>query len=121
MLLEYLTEVVAGVLAATIAMKDQLRLLAWIAFEPSHLQSIDHQLALHIWPHRPAHHFTTEQVDHYSKKQPAFFGRDIRHITNPRLVGRGHTMNLRSSTLGATGRLCRLSVVATRNLRLPRA
>src|SRR5664280_827245 len=31
-----------------------------------------------------------EQVDHYRKKQPAFFGRDIRQITNPRLVGRGH-------------------------------
>src|SRR5664279_241240 len=90
MLLEYLTEVVAGVLAATIAMKDQLCLLAWIAFEPGHLQRIDHQLALHIWPHRPAHHFTAEQVDHDRKKQPALFGRDIRHITHPRLVGRGH-------------------------------
>src|ERR1017187_1808621 len=90
MLFEYLTEVVAGVLAATIAVKDQLCLLAWIALEPGHLQSIDHQVALHIWPHRPAHYFTAEQVDHYRKKQPAFFGRDIRQITNPRLVGCGH-------------------------------
>src|SRR5271169_6811760 len=71
-------------------MKDQLCLLAWIALEPSHLQSIDHQLALHIWPHRPAHHFTAEQVDYDRQKQPAFCGRDIRHITHPRLVGRGH-------------------------------
>src|ERR1035438_2761133 len=90
MLFEYLTEVVAGVLAATIAVKDQLCLLARIALEPGHLQRIDHQVALHIWPHRPAHHFTAEQVDHYPKKQPAFCGRDICHITNPRPVGRGH-------------------------------
>src|SRR5450631_2120552 len=73
-----------------IAMKDQPSLLAWIAPQPSHLQCIDDQIALHIGPHRPAHHFTAEQVDHYCKKQPAFFGRDIRHITNPGLVGRGH-------------------------------
>src|ERR1035438_6028737 len=90
MLFEYPTEVVAGVLAATLAMKDQLCLLAWSAFEPGHLQSIDHQVALHIRPHRPAHHFPAEQIDDYSKKQPTFVGRDIRQISNPRLVGRGH-------------------------------
>src|ERR1017187_5998565 len=88
--LQYLTEVVAGVLAATIAVEDQPCLLAWIAFEPRHLQSIDHQVALHIWPHRPAHHFPAEQIDYYRKKQPTFVGRDIRQISNPRLVGRGH-------------------------------
>ena len=47
-LAEYLTEVVACVLAAAIAMKDQLCLLTWIALEPGHLQSIDHKVTLHI-------------------------------------------------------------------------
>src|ERR1039458_5757711 len=56
----------------------------------AHQKRNDPEVALHIWPHHPAHHFTAEQVDHYRKKQPAFFGRDIRQITNPRLVGRGH-------------------------------
>src|ERR1017187_8106048 len=87
---EYLAEVVAGVLAAAIAMEDQPCLLAWIALEPSHLQSIDHQAALHIRPHRPAHHFAAEQIDHYSQKQPAFLGCDVGKITDPGLVGSGH-------------------------------
>src|SRR5664279_1024692 len=90
MLFEYLTEVGAGVLAAAIAMEDQPRLLTWIALEPGHLESIDHKVTLHIRPHRPAHHSTAEQIDHYSQEQPAFLGRNIGQITNPRLVGRGH-------------------------------
>src|ERR1017187_8732907 len=90
MLFEYLTEVVAGVLAAAIAVEDQLCLLTWIALEPGHLQSIDHKVTLHIRPHRPAHHFAAEQIDHHRQEQPAFLGRDISQIANPRLVRRGH-------------------------------
>jgi hypothetical protein len=71
-------------------MKEQPCVLAWIALEPGHLQRVDHPAALHVGPHRPAHHFATEQVDHDSKKQPAFVGRDIRKINHPRQIGRGH-------------------------------
>src|SRR5712691_11228484 len=45
MFFEYLTEVVAGILAAAIAVEDQLCLLTWIALEPGHLKSIDHKVA----------------------------------------------------------------------------
>src|ERR1019366_723351 len=90
MLFEYLAEVVAGVLAAAIAMKAQPCILTWVALQPSHLQSIDHQAALHIRPHRPAHHFAAEQIDNYSQEQPAFLGCDVGKITDPDLVGSGH-------------------------------
>ena len=85
---EQLTEVVAGVLAATIAVEDQPCLPAWVACEPSHIQSIQHQLAMHIRPHRPAHHFAAEQIDHDGKKQPTFCGRDVSQIAHPHLDGR---------------------------------
>src|ERR1019366_7129015 len=91
MLFEYLTEVFAGVLAAAIAMKEQPCLLTWIALEPGHFQSIDHQVTLHIRPHRPALHFAAEQINYDSQKQPAFLSRDICQITDPGLVGRGHS------------------------------
>ena len=43
--LQDLTVVVAGILTASVAMKDQSRLPVWAAQEPSHAQSIDHDLA----------------------------------------------------------------------------
>jgi hypothetical protein len=82
-LFEYITEVLAGVLAAAITMKKQPRLLAGIAPVPGHLQCVDHQIAPHIGPHRPANYFTAEQIDHDSKKQPAFVGRNIYKISKP--------------------------------------
>ena len=88
-LFEHLVEVVAGVLAAAIAMKDQLVVSIWTALEPGHLQGVDDQVAPHIGLHRPAHHTATEQIDHYGQKQPAFLGGNVGDVAGPRLVGRG--------------------------------
>src|ERR1035437_419105 len=83
-----LTIILAGILTTAITMEDQPCLLARVALAPRHLQCVDDQIALHIGPHRPANHFAAEQVDHDGKKQPAFLGRDVGKITNPRLIRR---------------------------------
>ena len=57
---KHLSEVLTGILATAIAMEDQPCLLAWIAPEPGHLQRIDDQIAMHVRPHRPAHHLAAE-------------------------------------------------------------
>jgi len=88
-LFEHFVEVVAGVLAAAIAMEDQLVVLIGTALEPGHLQCVDDQAAPPIGLHRPAHNTATEQIDHYSKKQPAFVGRNVRDVAGPRLVRHG--------------------------------
>ena len=67
-------ELIAGVLAAAIAMEDQPCLFIRNAQRPGHLQRIDDQVAPHLRLHRPAHHTTTEQIDDYSQKQPALVG-----------------------------------------------
>jgi len=84
---EHLVEILAGVLAATITMKDQSCFLIRRASEPGHFQGIDDQIALHVRPHRPAHHFAAEQIDHHGQEQPTLFGRDIREVTHPCLIG----------------------------------
>jgi hypothetical protein len=67
-------------LAAAITMKKQPRLLAGIAPVPGHLQCVDHQIAPHIGPHRPANYFTAEQIDHDSKKPLASGQRNSRNV-----------------------------------------
>jgi len=86
---EHFVELVAGVLAAAIAMEDQLVVLIRTALEPCHLQGIDHNVAWHVGLHRPAHHMATEQIDYYSKKQPAFLGSNVSDVAGPILVRRG--------------------------------
>ncbi len=61
------------------------------ALKQAHLQRVDDQAAMHVRPHRPAHHLAAEQVDHHGQEQPAFLGGDIRDVTRPRLVGRGRS------------------------------
>ena len=70
--------------------KDQLRFLCRTALQPSHLQSIDHQLASHVGTQRPAHHPAAEQIDHHGQKQPAFLGCNVGDVACPHLVGCGH-------------------------------
>src|ERR1022692_1020343 len=59
-LFEHAVELVTGVLAASVAVKNQrcLRsgLAVWRTSEPGHIQSVDHQLTPHVCSHRPAHH-----------------------------------------------------------------
>src|ERR1700691_3556798 len=51
----------AGILTAAIAMENQLRVSVRATLEPSHLQSIDHQVPPHVRLQRPAHHSAAEQ------------------------------------------------------------
>jgi len=62
--------------------EDQLVVLIGTALEPGHLQCIDDQVAPHIGLHRPAHYTATEQIDHYSQKQPAFLGSNVSLSSN---------------------------------------
>ena len=82
-LFEYLVEVVAGVLAAAIAVKDQPGFSIWTAPESSHLQGVDDQVTPHIRLHRPTHHTATEQIDDHGQKQPTFFGVDTVQAYDP--------------------------------------
>src|SRR6516162_4945076 len=51
-LIEHLAKVVTGILAAAITVKDHLSF--WrTALKQAHLQRVDHQSAMHVWPHRP--------------------------------------------------------------------
>src|SRR5450756_660369 len=73
-LLEQAAVLMAGVLAATIAMKYLSRISVGTAPEPGHLQRIHDQVAAHLRLHRPAHHPAAEQVDDHGQKQPALMG-----------------------------------------------
>ena len=100
-----------------ITVEDQPCLRVWIMSKRSHIQSIQHQFPLHIRPHRPAHHFAAEQIDHEGKKQPTFGGGDVRQIAHPHLVGRPHA-ELAIKHVGRNGRMCLQSLVSTRKRRL---
>ena len=67
MLLKNFSEVLAGVLAATVAMEDQPGVLARLALEPSHAQGIDGDVARHVLTQAPAHHLAAEQLDHHGQ------------------------------------------------------
>jgi len=82
----------------------------WAACEPCHLQRINHQTAIHIRPHRPAHNLAAEQVDHDSKKQPAFFV--AMYVKSPPCLVGAQGVKLRFRRFGAIGKLCLLSVVS---------
>src|SRR5271170_2134307 len=90
-LLKQLAKLMAGVLAAAIAMEDRPRLSVRRAVQPGHLQRIDDQMAAHLRLHRPAHHAAAEQVDDHGQEKPALVGWDIGDVARPRLVGRGHS------------------------------
>jgi hypothetical protein len=61
----------------------------WAALIDAHLQRIDDQTAMHIRPHRPAHHLAAKQVDHHRQEKPTLFGGNVRHVPGPGLVGPG--------------------------------
>jgi hypothetical protein len=73
-LLKQLAELMAGVLAAAIAMKDRPGTSIWTALQPGHLQRIDYQMAAHLRLHRLAHHAAAEQVDDHGQENPALVG-----------------------------------------------
>ena len=86
-LAQYLLKCLAGILAATITMKDQPHLFGRPTLEPGHLESVHHQFTAPHFLQRPAYNLTAEQVHHDGQKQPAFVGREIGHIAHPRLIG----------------------------------
>ena len=57
--------------------------------EPGHAQRIHDQLLRHARLDRPAHHLSTEQVQHHRQIQPTFIGRQIRDVRRPDLIGQG--------------------------------
>jgi hypothetical protein len=73
-LLEQLAKLMAGVLAAAIAMEDRPGTSIRTAVQPGHLQRIDDQMAAHLRLHRPAHHAAPEQVDDHGQEKPALVG-----------------------------------------------
>jgi len=70
--------------------KDQPGLLVRVALEPCHAQRVDDDVARRVLAHRPAHHLTTEQVDHHSEEQPDLVGGDAGDVTDPDLVRGAH-------------------------------
>ena len=90
-LLKQLAELMAGVLAAAIAMEDRPGTSIWTAVQPGHLQRIDDQMAAHLRLHRPAHHAAAEQVDDHGQEKPALVSWDLGDVASPRLVRRGHS------------------------------
>jgi hypothetical protein len=58
---ELLLEISAGVLAASVRMKDQAG--CWPSAEPSHAQCVDDQASCHALAHCNADNLTTEQID----------------------------------------------------------
>ena len=75
-------EVLAGVLSASVAMK-QLLALRGRPLLPSYLQRVDHQAALHARLQAPAHHPPAELINHNGQKQPAFVDGDIGSCSTP--------------------------------------
>jgi len=68
MALERVPEIMTGVLAATVTVKDQASLLIQPTPEARHLQRIDHKLSPHVLAQRPAHYLAAEQVDDHRQK-----------------------------------------------------
>ena len=79
----------AGVLAATIAVKYLSSLSVGRAPEPGHLQRIDDQIAADFRLHRPAHYPAAEQVDDHGEEKPALVGGNVSDVAGSCLVGRG--------------------------------
>ncbi len=69
-------EISAGVLAASVRMKDQAG--CWPSAEPSHAQCVDDQSPCHALAHCKADNLTTEQIDDDSEIDPAFLGLEIK-------------------------------------------
>jgi len=66
------------------ALKGQQREL--VALKPRHAQRVDHDVAHHVVPQRPAHYLAAEQVYHHRQEQPAFVRRDVGDVAHPDLV-----------------------------------
>ena len=67
--LEDRTKKTAGILAASIAVKDQIGLRP--TCRHGLLHGLGHQLGAHILPQTPAHDLTRTQIDHYGQVEPA--------------------------------------------------
>jgi hypothetical protein len=64
---QHVAQVLAGVLAAPVAVQDQPGLLARMALESHHAQRIDDDVARHVLAQAPADHLPAEQVDNRSQ------------------------------------------------------
>ena len=89
MLTKHLLKQLTGILAPSVAVKQQPLLPVGTTTVPSHLKSVSDQLTAYLLLQRPAHYLTAEQVQHHGQKQPAFTGGDVGDIVHPRLVGSG--------------------------------
>ena len=81
-----LLEISAGVLAASVRMKDQAG--CWPSAEPSHAQCVDDQSPCHALAHGKADDLTTEQIDDDGEIDPAFLGPEISDVACPDPVWR---------------------------------
>ena len=69
--------------AASVAVEDELGLLARMTLNPSHRQGINDNTACHVLPLQPTHHQAAEQVDHHRQEQRAFAGFEVGDIARP--------------------------------------
>lgn len=79
-------EVLAAILAAPVAVKDQAR--GRPAPKARHQQRILDQRGLHVRLQAPAHHLAAVQVQHGGQVQPTFVGSDVGDVAAPHHVGR---------------------------------
>ena len=103
---QHASEVLAGVLAAPVAVEDQTRALARMALEPGHTQRIDDDVPRHVRAQRPAHHLAAEQVDHHGQEQPAFVGGDVGDVSRSALTQLNSVCSTTPSVLAAAAMLC---------------
>src|SRR5713101_4876657 len=75
-------------LGSVIGMRDRL-MLGWPASPDRHLYRVDDEFGTNVIRDRPAHHATTERVEHDREIHLAFVGGMFGDVNDPQSVGAG--------------------------------